>query len=228
METLKIYPEGEGFITYYLLTSLYNDFKLKKCPFTTDRPIPGKDETLIAIVEEAKDFFTTLKNIKVFAKNCKGFSNCFELKNNFWLDSLKEILKMLGESEILTSAEKWEKEIKNSLSLENKETFEDLVKFYVPVLIGKRDSYLYAWKYNLTRKGIPTLIFKYPQEGKNFINLLSNPMFSDKLLPLFLGTLEEGIINEVKKLGFVPYRVLGKGRTPLETELNLIELSFRV
>jgi hypothetical protein len=228
MELLKIYPQGEGLITYYLLESLYNDLKLKKYPLATDRPLPLKGETLIAVVEEAQEFLTTLGNVKVFAKNCKGLSNCSEFKTDLWLKALKEILKMLGENNIFTAIEKWEQEVKKGLGLENGETLKELINFYIPVLVGKRKSYLFAWKYNLTRRGTPSVTFKYPQEGKGFLNFLSNPVFSDKLVPLFLGFLEKELTEKVKNLGFVPYTVMGKGRTPLETELNLIELSFKV
>ena len=231
MKTLKIYPQGEGFITYYLLGSLYSDLKLQRCPLITDRPLPGKGETLIAIVEEVQEFLTFFENIKILAANCKGLPNCLELGGgSLWLEALKEILRMLNETETLNLVENWEKEIKSSLGFKSTETSvrKELFEFYIPILVGKRDSYLYAWKYNLAKKGTPSITVKYPHEGGYFYKFLANHVFSDKLVPLILGGVEKEVIEKVKKFGFVPYRVLGKGRNSLETELNLVELSFKV
>ncbi len=233
-EIVNVYAEGEGFITYLLLKSLSGDGTLKVCFKFVDRLMfPPEKLNLMFIPEIQPSELEILKNhphgerLTVISKNCRGLENCLPTPEGlpFFFGALKvaaEVLKDEKLSELLSKVEAFGVETEKVLPLAEK------FKFYIPVLVGKRDSVIYGWKHFLGTAGVPSITHIYPRDAGVFLKLFENPLFADKIVPVALGVLPEGLLEEFKKRGFVPQRVEVEGKNNLDSEVKLIEYGRKV
>ncbi len=223
---LNIYPEGEGYIVYLLLKSITADNTLNVCIRYIDRPIfpnEGKNIALIPqVVENISSLLRLAENIQIFSENCSGLKNCKTIQGDYILSTLKELLKDF-DPKLVESVENFQFKVKTF----RKELLEKF-SFYIPLLIGKRESVVYSWKYYLGLRGIPSVSLLYPRDLDLLKEVIFNPAFGDKLFPLLLGRLPNEVNELLKSEGFVPYQLEIEGKNNLDSELQLIFLAKEV
>jgi len=219
----NIHAEGEGYITYLLLKSLVTDFNLELCLRYTDRPIFPKEGRNIALIPKLegnlKEIYSHLENVEIYSSNCQGLKNCFPIEGEYILETLKELLKPLA-TNLVRFLDEFKKEPLNIETQE--ETLLEKLSFYIPLLIARRESVSYAWKYYLGLKGVPAVSLIYPRDFALLREIIFNPSFGEKIFPLVLGGIFEEVENLLKLEGFVPYTVEVSGKNNLDSELKLI------
>ena len=225
-EVLNIHAEGEGYIVYLLLKSLVADGNLNLCLRFLDRPIFPKEGKNIALLpkleENLKPIYLNLEKVQILSKDCKDLKNCQTVEGDFILSTLRVVLKEL-EPSLVERLEKFQFEAK-----EINQTLLEKLSFYIPLLVGKRESVAYAWKYYLGLKGVPSVSFLYPRDFDLLKEVVFNPAFGDKIFPLLLGRVSKEVENLLKEEGLVPYRVEVEGKDNLDSELKLIVLAKSV
>ncbi len=229
LKVANVYAEGEGYITFLLLKSLAGDGTLPHCFKYVDRLIFLPAEiNLLLIPEINQSEEDILKNhphrdkLTVISKNCKGLENCLETPAElpYFYGALLKVAEVLKEDKLTGLLKETE-----LVEPEEDEHFQKLLEkllFYIPVLIGKRESVIYAWKYFLGKEKHPAITHIYPRDGEVIPRIFSNILFTDKIIPVPLGVLPGGIIEEIKLKGFVPYGVKVEGKNNLDSELKLI------
>ena len=225
MEVLNIYASGEGYIAYLLLKDLIKDYNLPLCVKFYDRFLPDRRLDIAIIPELSEVEIEVLKTFKerpfIISKNCKGVENCLQVGGNFLLETLKSLsenyLKPL--KGIVENYQPSEFKGELIANLRNK------LRFYIPLAIAKRKTILEAWRYFLGMKGFPFSGYLYPFEEENFLNILSNISFNEKVFPLLLGKTSKNFLEGIKQKGFVPFEVILNSKNNLDSELNYILLA---
>ena len=226
---VNVYAEGEGYITFLLLKSLVGDGTVKVCFKFVDRLMFIPEELNLLIIPEIQPSEAEiLKNhphagkLTVISRNCSGLENCIQTKGEkpFFFEALETVAAILKEEKLNTLLK--EVELTEPEEDENFNKLVEKLKFYIPVLIGKRDSVIYGWKHFLGTAKVPTITHIYPRDGEVITKLFSNVLFMDKIIPVPLGVLPESLLEEIKMKGFVPYGVHVNGKNNLDSEVKLI------
>ena len=230
---LLIFSTGEGRIVEKLLVELFSDNTLKGCPKILDRPLVIKGKKLVVFsqnpdptLRELLKTISQMGEVEIYSSNCGDLENCYSVEGFYPLKALERFLENIGETQLAEALKNF------TPSGDANETLSERLSFYIPLVVAKRKSVAFAWKYYLTLKGIPAVTFTYPSEGENVLEILSNVGFRDKVFPLLLGKFEDKFLEEVKNRGFVPYEVTPKTDKKLLMELELIytakEVSERI
>jgi len=226
---VNVFTLGEGYITFLLLRSLSIDGVIEGCFQYFDKPIFPPDTVNLVVLKNLDDTLLEIfkhhphrDKLVVISENCKGLENCIETQKGvpFFYAALLEIARVLGE-------EKLYQLVKDSRLThpEINEEFEFLIEkllFYIPVLIGKRESIIYAWKYFLGKVNQGAITYIYPRDGEIIESIFNNILFADKIVAIPLGILPKDLIERIKLKGFVPYGVQIEGKNNLDSELQLI------
>ncbi len=225
---VNVYTEGEGYIVYLLLKGLVSDHLYEVCLRYKDRPLFPEKGLNFAIVPKLgkfeRDIFRLLGDrVWVISSDCGDLKNCTPVDGEFVISALREVISaVLGEEakELVHFLENYSfdpSEVKV-----DEETLLEKLSFYLPLAVGKRESVVQAWKYYLELAGVPTTAFMYPRDRELIERVVHNATFQDKVFPLLLGRLPEGLVESIKRVGFVPYRVEIEGKSSLDSELKLI------
>ncbi|NPA14369.1 MAG: hypothetical protein GXN97_04210 [Aquificae bacterium] len=231
-ESIGIYAQGEGYITALLFYNQYVDGSIDFPTFVVDRIFPsvGKFDRFILLLENIETSTAEALNnlpqplkerLLVFSKNCQGLEFCHKVE-----DLIFQPLEFIAEKLSLENLKKNLKTTKEEFPLELVQQLAKKVSFYIPVVVGKRNSYLYAWKYYLSKAGVGSITYLYPRDRGLISNIFSNVAFSDKIFPLILGQLD--LVKDLKRKGFVPQQVVLEGKNNLDTELKYILLAREV
>jgi hypothetical protein len=231
---IGVYARDEGYLVYLLLKNLSNDYSADVFFYFEDRPLfkPCRGKKLF-LIPQPTDEEREILNLALgecggllLSKECRGLKNCVPIDGDYIIESLKRSV-----SQFLKDA-RLEEFIKNyTFSFEDKnllELLEEKLALYIPLVVAKRDSVLFAWKYYLAQRGVPVTGLLYPLEEKLLEPLLSNVAFTDKIFPLVLGNIDNKPLEVIKNYGFVPVEVSIPSRNNLESELNFIYLAQRV
>ncbi len=226
--TINVYAEGEGYITFLLLKSLSGDGTLDVCFRYVDRLMfKPAEKNLLLIPQINHTEREILKNhplkdkLVVISENCEGLEGCTEPRRGpFFFGALEEvasILRLEPLKELLkhTSPEEPEEDQSFEILLEK-------LRFYIPLLVGKRESVIYGWKYFLATAKIPSITYVYPRDGGLIFKPFENLLIYDKLVPVLLGKLQREISDTYKIKGFVPLEVRIDGKNNLDSEVKLI------
>lgn len=227
-----IFSIGEGKIVEKLIRELNGEGTVKGCFKYLDRPIAvgGKKLTVFVpqVDHELRELLKTLESltvIEIYTTDCDGLKNCFQIEGFYPLETLKGFLRNSEEHHLVQKIEEFSsKEIEN----ENLQPLAEKLGYYIPLIVSKRESVSFAWKYYLSSKGIPAESFVYPSDWKGLLEILSNIGFRDKVFPLLLGNFESKFLSEIKKRGFVPYRVIPQYKQKILSELELIYIAKKV
>jgi len=235
LKVLNVYAKGEGYITFLLLKSLAADGLLKACVRAVDKLIFTLADLNLLIVPDIDDSERIVlenhphkERLVIISKNCGGLENCVEpaAKGPFFYSALLEVAKVLndyGLEKLVRSTS-----LETPIDAEKIKPLAEKVSFYFPVLIGKRDSVLYGWKYFLGKVKIPSVTHGFPRDSEILPKVFSNYLFTDKMVPIFLGMFPAEVIERIKEKGFVPYQVKIEGENNLDSELKLIEYGRKV
>lgn len=231
---IGVYGRDEGYLLYLLLGNITTDYSNDVCFRFEDRLVlksqNGKRLFFIPhpTDEEREILKLILENSKglIFTKDCTGLKNCVQIEGDYLIETLKRVSK-----EVLTipQIERFLKDYTfrfEEVNLIN--LLREKLLFYIPLVVAKRRSILFAWKYYLSQKGVPTVEFLYPSEAKLVEPILSNIGFSDKLFPLILGNTDDKLLDIIKNYGFAPTEVFIPSKNNIESELNFIYLAKEV
>ncbi|NPB05044.1 MAG: hypothetical protein GXO08_01525 [Aquificae bacterium] len=233
---VNFYAEGEGFVVYLLLQGLVGDGLVDLCLRYKDKPVFPPDGTNVAVMPrvsaELAEIFRLLgPAVRVFAADCGGLENCTPLKGEFLTEALKEVLRAVVPSservgEIITFLENYR--FDPSAVKAREEVLLEKLAFYAPLLVGKRQSVVFGWKYYLGLRGVPAVAFVFPRDRDALEAVLHNPAFSDKVFPLLLGRFPDEFLQRIKDAGFVPLRVEVESKNNLDSELKFLLYARRL
>ena len=231
---IGVYGRDEGYLVYLLLKNLSNDYSADLCLYFEDRPLfkPCRGEKLFLIPhptgEEREILNLALEQCGglILSKDCRGLKNCVQIEGDYILGALKRVVsQLLREHRV----EKFLEGYGFSFEDENLlELLKEKLTFYIPLVVAKRDSVLFAWKYYLSQRGVPVIGLLHPLEAGLLEPLISNVAFSDKIFPLVLGNIDDKTLGVIKNYGFVPTKVAIPSKNNLESELNFVYLAQRV
>ncbi|RTZ58723.1 MAG: hypothetical protein DSZ31_05240 [Gammaproteobacteria bacterium] len=231
---IGVYGRDEGYLVYLLLRNIATDYSSDVCFRFEDRLIfkSQKGRKVFFIPQPTDDEREILKLILesseglIFTKYCTGLKNCIQIDGDYLLETLKRASReflAIPQMDGFLKGYTFRFEDENLINL-----LREKLKFYIPLVVAKRHSILFAWKYYLSQEGVPAVGFLYPSEVRLLEPILSNIGFSDKLFPLILGNTDNKLLEVIKNYGFVPTEVLIPSKNNIESELNFIYLAKEV
>jgi hypothetical protein len=217
MKLIKLYPiGGEAYISALIIKDFFSGKLVSESsPFCIsieknfrDLKI-GEDEKdiirFILISEDSEYEIENLNNGKVFKPPQEGEAIVF---------FVNAVLKELG-------VESFSMDPILDISEEVIEVLREKVFFYIPVVIGLKESYLYAWKYFCGKAGIPVILINVNDEIEILKNIIHNWTVADNLSFIILEDNKEAE-EIIKNAGYVPLKIdYGNFSSPLITEIAL-------